>query len=848
MNPSSYPRSIALALLFGSIAFISGCGGTDVALPDSVVETQVPGPAVQGNLYGGHQPITGSHIYVFQPSNTAYGGTVKSLLGTVNGTTVTSASGYAITANTTDPYVPAGAKYITTDANGNWNITGGYSCTANQPVYLYSFGGKSPASQPATTEKPGGTVLSTVDITQIVVSNAVVNSSSGTATYVITTASSEALTAGETVTIAGLTGNLAILNGTHAVSSPTGTTFTITATDVYGEYLWYAPIFTFEFYYDSVADGTYLPGSGPLGDNGGGNDNGHGVALGGDTSQGTGAFGSAGTAAGQVPSTVPTTSPIVELATLGICPSSGASGITDLNFVFMNEISTIATAYTFQPYTLPANNDAAHIGSDGTTQALAAINIAATNAAQLYDIQGSVQDSNGDGEGHIANYNTVNSAGTPNAGTGTVPQAEINTLGNILAACLDSTPGSGGLISAQCSTLFNTATDNGSTVASGGVAPTDIATAAINIARYPDGNHSGTPDPTYASDLFGIPSTTVPFSPVLSTAPNDWSIVLSFTGGGLTESVGTQPHSVAVDGSGNVYVANYNGNSFSKFSPTGVPANASGYGTGLHEPLSIAVDSASANVWLTNFGAASVSKCTVAGTCSSAIALGKTGPQDAELDGAGNVWVATGVQSSLIEITGTTIESTTTANVDGPNSVAIEEGTGTGTVWVADLLENDASSCVESRTGTNCTAHNGGGVDLPVGNAIDHNGYVWLTDSNGNVTALTNAGAAVTGSPFATGSSSLDGVAIDGGDNVWVTSTSGLSIYELTNAGKTISPSVGYTSPTNASPDGIAIDASGNVWYNSTNNAIVYEVIGAALPVVTPIAKGVNASTLGMKP
>jgi sugar lactone lactonase YvrE len=849
MKPSSNRRSIALALLFGGFAFLSGCGGTDVALPDSVVANQVQGPPIQGNVYGGHAPITSSHIYVLQPSTSAYGGTATSILGN-NGSTTTGGGAYTIHTNATDPNVPAGAKYITTDANGNWNITGGYTCAANQPVFLYSYGGASPSTQPPTTEKPGGTTLTSADISKIVVTNAVVDSSSGTATYAITTATTEALSAGEAVTIAGLTGNLAVINGAHTVlatPAPGATTFSITASDVYGSYTYFY-FFGFGTYYDSVADGTYTATTGPAGVNGGGNDNGGGIALGGNNTTGTGPFGTGGTAAGQTASVVPTTSPIVELATLGLCPSSGTSGITGLSFVFMNEISTVATAYTFQPFTLPSNNSAWDIGSSGTTAALANINIATQNAAQLYDIQGSVQDSNSNGEGHIANAHTVNSAGKPNAGTGTVPQAEIDTLGNILAACLDSTPGTGGLISAQCSTLFNTATDHGSTVASGDTAPTDIATAAINIARYPDGNHSGTPDPSYATDLYGIPSTTVPFSPVLTSPPNDWSIVLSFTGGGISPTVGTSPHSVAIDGSGNVYMADYGTSKFSKFSPQGIASSTTGYGTGLNGPLSIAVDSTSANVWMANFGGASVSKCTVAGTCGTAIALGKTGPQDAALDGSGNVWVTTGTESALVEVTGTAVVNTITSGVSAPNGLAIEQGTA-GAIWVADQNENDASQCTSLRTGVTCTAYSVGGVHAPVGVAIDQVGDIWLANStNGTVTAITNGALGVAGSPFTTGASTVDAVAIDGGNNVWVTSSNGFALYELTHAGGVISPAVGYTSTTNTEPDGIAIDGSGNIWYDSATNAALYEVIGAALPVVTPIAKGVTAGTLATKP
>jgi hypothetical protein len=44
----------------------------------------------------------------------------------------------------------------------------------------------------------------------------------------------------------------------------------------------------------------------------------------------------------------------------------------------------------------------------------------------------------------------------------------------------------------------------------------------------------------------------------------------------------------------------------------------------------------------------------------------------------------------------------------------------------------------------------------------------------------------------------------------------------------------------------IAVDGSGNVWL-STNSGVI-EIIGAATPVVTPIATGVKNNTLGTRP
>jgi hypothetical protein len=373
----------------------------------------VAGPAVNGAVFGGHAPIQGEHVYLLQPGTTGYGSAATSLLGN-NG--ATSANGYTISTNEgADPsYIPVGAKYVTSDANGAFSLTGAYSCTPGQPVYIYAWGG-----------------------------------------------------------------NI---------------------------------------------------GGGSLNNNN-----------------------------------------IVELATLGNCPNNGSSGTDNfysggsaLTYVYVNEVSTVAAAYTFQPFTVYSNNNAWDIGSSGTTQGLLGIANAAATAAQLYDIEGGTQLSTGspDGEGHLANYQTL-AGGVPNGGNGVVPQATIDTLANILADCVDSSPAAVGTITSQCNALFKVATDEGETT---GTQPTDTATAAINIARFPAGNNSSSSvDATYVKDIFALQDGTVPYVPDLSTYPNDWTIAINYPGpndgvtgytgkGAVTNTYLNSAESIAVDDIGQIWI------------------------------------------------------------------------------------------------------------------------------------------------------------------------------------------------------------------------------------------------------------------------------------------------------
>ncbi len=155
---------------------------------------------------------------------------------------------------------------------------------------------------------------------------------------------------------------------------------------------------------------------------------------------------------------------------------------------------------------------------------------------------------------HTPAYPT-NLAGDPNIlNNSTVPTARINTLADALNAC--AAGGSG------CSDLFSAATPPS------GTAPGDTLQAILNIAQNPGSN---------VGMVFNVASESpnIPFTPNLlaaSNAPNDWTLALTFTGGGLgfapsvplvvTDSPSGDPAkflntALAVDATGNVWVTGF---------------------------------------------------------------------------------------------------------------------------------------------------------------------------------------------------------------------------------------------------------------------------------------------------
>ena len=196
------------------------------------------------------------------------------------------------------------------------------------------------------------------------------------------------------------------------------------------------------------------------------------------------------------------------IAALGPC-----SFLTSNTFINLNEVTTVAAVAALAPYmTSPTS-----IGS-GTSDA-SALTAAFTLASQF------------------ASTTTGTSPGSVPAGDA-VPSTLINSLADVVSACVNSVGGIAGDGSA-CGTLF---TD---TTPSGGAAPTDVATALLNILN----NTASEP-----GSLFSLLPSTPPFQPVLNAAPSSWAISLIIPpAGGALVDYGTQEQIIRGFGASEVF-------------------------------------------------------------------------------------------------------------------------------------------------------------------------------------------------------------------------------------------------------------------------------------------------------
>ena len=316
------------------------------------------------------------------------------------------------------------------------------------------------------------------------------------------------------------------------------------------------------------------------------------------------------------------------MAALGSCSNLLANAAT--TFINLNEVTTVAGAWSLAQFMNSPIN-------------------AGTSATNITGLENAFATA-----GKIANFGTGSAPGPALPSGATLSVAEVNTLANILAACVNS---NGATTSGTpCATLFAAATPPGGSI------PSDTLTAALNIAHFP-GND--------VAALYSLATPSAVFQPTLPSAPANWLIGIHHTGGGLS-----QPSGVAVDATGNVWVSN-SANSVSEFSPLGAALSPAGGYTGgsLSGPSAIAIDLAG-DAWVTNLTGASVTRIAPLGASATNFNSGNlNSPSSIAIDGSGNVWIGNSGNSTLSGLTsaGQPLPSTPISGggISSPTAIAI---------------------------------------------------------------------------------------------------------------------------------------------------------------------------------
>ena len=528
------------------------------------------------------------------------------------------------------------------------------------------------------------------------------------------------------------------------------------------------------------------------------------------------------------------------MTALGAC-----SNITTSTFVQVNEVTTVAAAYALSGFM----TDYQHVATSSTNYT--GLKNAFATVANLSDY------TTGQALAVTPAYSTAPAGTTTATFRSTVPQAEINTLANIVSACVN-TNGVGGS-APLCSQLFS------ATTPTSGTAPTDTIQAALNIAKSPGKN---------VSTLFGLSTAQAPFAPSLATAPSDWTVAVNYIGGGLGGpatpiSQDASSSDLAIDAGGNVWISNFRSSKVTELSPVGAPITTStvltpsvitgGFGGGgLSNPNAIAIDN-SGNAWMANSNG-TISELTNNG---SAIGTGFSGgglsgtAKGIAIDAANNVWVTSSVVSefdtngnAISTASGFTssISSPTGAiAVDGQNNVWVVNGGNAEVVKLANASGLPLYTSVPSLT--SATAYG----------SVDASNQFWVPQGSPNSNIeLFNSGSTVP-TAFTPGSASnVVSTSIDGLGFVWLVNAGGANsiaanVTELSSTGSVISPgSTGYQGTGTSlitSPRGSGVDLSGNLWIsNGINLSTVTEFVGIGAPTITPLAAAAKSNKIGTRP
>jgi sugar lactone lactonase YvrE len=268
--------------------------------------------------------------------------------------------------------------------------------------------------------------------------------------------------------------------------------------------------------------------------------------------------------------------------------------------------------------------------------------------------------------------------------------------------------------------------------------------------------------------------------------------------------------------------------------------------SGLDGPGGVAVDGAG-NVYIADSGNNAIKKWTAASnTVTTLVSSGLDGPGGVAVDGAGNVYIADSLNGEVKKWTAANSNVTTlNVSLSDPCDVAVD---GAGNVYMADTGGDEILKW--SEVSNNVRGVVTSGLYLPVGVRVDGAGNIYIADQGNSIIKKWMADNKTLTTLVSSGLSSADGVAVDSSGNVYIADFRDNTIKKwiAVNGNLTTLVSSGLNEPGN-----VAVDDAGNLYIADTFNSAIKELPYAfvdptpkleglafgsdALPMVLPVTE-----------
>ncbi len=825
---SHFPwKRTALSLCVSALGamLLSGCSTNFQPSPlADVASEHTPIGEINGSVHGGNFPVTGASIYLFATGTGGYGTASTSLI-TSGKAGVSCNANAKLNGTTYSAY--SNACHVTTDAYGNFALSGDYACTAGQQVYMVAVGGNpgvggtTPFATTANYAK-NSTTMTVTSATGITVGMAVTGTGvSATVTKVTGTT----ITLSQQTTVKGT-------NASVTFSTTTGTFsnggYTITLASAAG-----------------IAVGNIVGGTGVAGIV---------TAVNGTTvtlSQQNTATGSG------IPVTfsAPVSNPyLVQMVGLGRCPAAGNLA-AQVPYIDVDEITTVAFAYSMAGFA----KDEFDIATDGTAAGATAIQIAMANSMNIADISRGTAP---------AVTLTANSSGTP-------PMNKMVALADILATCVNTTGAlNNGTSSQPC---YNLLQNGGAVFAGSGASMTSTSDEAQTIFYI-----AQNPASANVTNIFNLLPATPVWTTTLTSAA-DWALPVVYK-----NVVSSQPGNIAFDSAGNAWISDRGNGAVVKITPTGVVNTFTNLNNGssngsIHQ---VAVDP-SDTIWALDYTNSQIyrldkngnwlSTITANGTnqLSSPIAISFNASGSALVLNSGSNYISRFSASGVVQTPATYNQSGSDGygGIGAPPGIAVDGG---GNAFIPENVGCTCVGILVNNSGNELAFDDySGKVGNATAIAMDASNNAWQaqgssnsivedpTYSNGEyqnyslnffnffptLTGYYFNLRSVFGFPIAVAPTTLTGgglnnpvaLTFDGAGYLWA-ANSGASTVSGFNGTTSLAGTTGFQTGSSGATYGVATDPAGNVWTANSDGSVT-EILGLATPTATPVYPGQIAVT-----